>query len=141
MSLNQNGVHNMRNATKSTITQLFSDPGKKEPFFGKTISVGQPPKRRKKRIGATEQLRWSHILNHWAYHKLPKAGKIRLEEEVPEESVPFSLLVPLLRLPDGWPFCWYRLLESGTWFFETPFGGKYVRIDPLSTCGRRSHLE
>ena len=38
------------------LSQLFSDPGKKrEPLFGKTILVGQPPKKRGKK-GATEQL-------------------------------------------------------------------------------------
>ena len=43
-----------------TWTQLFSDPGKKrEPFLGKTILVGQPPKKKKK--GATEQLSGSLI--------------------------------------------------------------------------------
>ena len=39
-----------------SLSQLFSDPGKKgNPFFGKTILVGQPPKKGKT-IGATEQL-------------------------------------------------------------------------------------
>ena len=57
--------------------QLFSDPGKKrEPFLGKTILVGQPPKKRKgTRIGATEQLRSSpkgkaSLLLVWACEKL-----------------------------------------------------------------------
>ena len=51
---------------RSHLAQLFSDPRKKrEPFFGKTILVGQPPKQKGKK-GATEQLSWcgrSHLLS------------------------------------------------------------------------------
>ena len=51
--------------------QLFSDPGKKrEPFFGKTVLVWQPPKKREK--GATEQLSIiTFITVHEIHHSLP----------------------------------------------------------------------
>ena len=47
----------------SKFHQLFSDPGKKGTlFWGRPFLVGQPPKNRGKRIGATEQLSFRRLL-------------------------------------------------------------------------------
>ena len=83
----------MQDATKP---QFFSDPGnKKDPFFGKTIVVGQPPKKRekgteKRNVAPTKAAAISRS------HRLPREASRRVRQ-APVQALGLDLLLTQTR--------------------------------------------